>query len=147
MTMLSRFRELSRDDRRLIVLAPMVLGFIRVSLFVMPFGTVLSLVDRFSSRFPTLNRNAGAPSSRVAWAISAAARRIPCRTNCLSQALAGKLLLIMEGRPSSLRIGVASRESGRLVAHAWLESDGEIVLGGEYAEQYRQLPDFDGVRH
>jgi hypothetical protein len=39
--------------------------------------------------------------------------------------------------PRSLRIGVAKGEAGKLEAHAWVESQGRIVIGG-----LRDLPYF-----
>ena len=33
------------------------------------------------------------------------------------------------GLPADLRIGVMKEASGKLLAHAWVESDGRIVVG------------------
>jgi hypothetical protein len=40
------------------------------------------------------------------------------------------LLLKHVGHEAELRIGVAKNERGGLQAHAWVESNGEIVVGG-----------------
>jgi len=48
---------------------------------------------------------------------------------CLERALTGFLLLRALGRQSTVRIGLGRRE-GHLIAHAWLEHDGEVVLNG-----------------
>jgi hypothetical protein len=39
------------------------------------------------------------------------------------------MLLARIGQPAALRIGVARSEEGRFQAHAWVESQGRIVVG------------------
>ena len=48
---------------------------------------------------------------------------------CLTQALSGQVLLARRRVPSHLHIGVAKSSTKKLNAHAWLECDGQIVLG------------------
>jgi hypothetical protein len=85
-------------------------------------------------------------SDRIVWAVSAASGRIPALGNCLSVALAAKLLLTISGYSSSLRIGVAKRDSGLLEAHAWLEDNGKILIGSVEHDRYVPLPVFDRAR-
>ena len=48
-------------------------------------------------------------------------------------------MLARQGCPAAVRIGV-SRDSGSLLkAHAWLESEGRILMGGATQEQYQPL--------
>jgi Transglutaminase-like superfamily len=81
------------------------------------------------------------PAERVAWAVVAAARHLPgARDTCLVRALAAELLLVRHGHMALLRIGVA-RVAGRgITAHAWVESDGRIVLGAAERPAYTELP-------
>ena len=55
-------------------------------------------------------------------------RFVPQAT-CLTQALAASLLIRYDGQESELKIGVAKDDRSRLIAHAWLEMDGRIILG------------------
>jgi hypothetical protein len=55
---------------------------------------------------------------------------------CLTKALAAKMLLSRCGYSSTLRIGVYSCNG--FAAHAWIERNGRIILGGS-ARQYRPL--------
>ena len=48
---------------------------------------------------------------------------------CLTQALATQLLLKRVGQNSELKIGVDKDENERLIAHAWIEVEGKIVIG------------------
>jgi hypothetical protein len=43
-----------------------------------------------------------------------------------------------------VRIGVAKEDGERFVAHAWVESEGRIVIGGYETERYVQLASLEG---
>jgi hypothetical protein len=48
----------------------------------------------------------------------------------LTQALAGQVLLAQYGYPAVVHLGVTKEEGqGTFQAHAWMESDGKIVIG------------------
>jgi hypothetical protein len=76
---------------------------------------------------------------RITWAVTTAARRVP-RATCLTQALAGTLLLSGNGHPAMLRLGVAKRVEGGLRAHAWIDSGGETILGDPRSDALVSLP-------
>ena len=64
----------------------------------------------------------------LAWAVRAAARRVP-KASCLTQSLALETLLLQAGHPAELRIGVARGAAGGFEAHAWVELDGQVMIG------------------
>ena len=133
---MSRWRTLSAADWRLLARAFALTLGVRVSLWVVPF--------RHLRRVLATRRRApgpGAPSvDRIAWAVSASARRIPDAT-CLTQALVAEMLLHRAGHESVLHLGVARPvDRAGLDAHAWVESEGEVVVGGGELERYTRLP-------
>lgn len=65
----------------------------------------------------------------VAWAIEVVSRNVPWRADCLIQAMAADRWLRDYGHKTSLLLGVAHGLNG-LTAHAWLESEGITVAGG-----------------
>jgi hypothetical protein len=73
--------------------------------------------------------------------VTTAARRVPHST-CLTQALAAQWLCAWFGRATTLRIGVAKGNDKPFRAHAWLESEGRVLVGGESLaeEEYAVLP-------
>ncbi|HQS95374.1 lasso peptide biosynthesis B2 protein [Novosphingobium sp. 17-62-19] len=76
--------------------------------------------------------------SRVAKAIAIAAPRVPWRSDCLVQCLAGRRWLAARGIPSRISIGM-KREAQQgqdsiLLAHAWLSAGDVIVTGGDIAD-------------
>lgn len=68
--------------------------------------------------------------SEAAWAITAAARRIP-GTRCLAWALALRALFTQAGVASELRIGVAADGPGAIRAHAWIDAAGQTWSWGD----------------
>ncbi len=62
--------------------------------------------------------------------VSVAAHHGPYRANCLRQALVAWALLQQHGFPTELKVGVKKDLEG-FAAHAWVESNGRIILGGE----------------
>jgi Transglutaminase-like superfamily len=112
-----------------------VVGF-RVALSTLPFRWVRSIGERTAR--PRRGPRGRRGRDDLSWAVAAASRRVP-RATCLTQALALQTLLAREGYESDLHIGVARSGDGGLEAHAWLESDGRIVIGGGGVERFTPL--------
>lgn len=65
----------------------------------------------------------------VVQAVERVSRPFPRALPCLPRALATQLLLRRRGGGASLCFGVARDGDGPLTAHAWVELDGEILIG------------------
>ena len=82
----------------------------------------------------------GRPSpERLAWAVAAASRYVPDGFNCLIRALAAGRMLRHYGYDAALRIGVVKDQKNGLAAHAWLESDSQVIIGGFELGRYVTL--------
>lgn len=134
MQRLNRFLSLPPSERRLAVKSASLLAFFRVALWLTP---PRSLIDRVGARRP--GKDEGPSPDQIGVAVRRAARHIPGST-CLVQALAASLLLSRAGRESHLRIGVMKADRPALSAHAWVESDGIVVVGGDESDAYHVLP-------
>lgn len=64
------------------------------------------------------------------WAITRAARFVPV-ASCLTQALSLQVMLGRRGLGSRLCIGVRKGKNKDFEAHAWVERDGRVLIGGE----------------
>lgn len=145
MSLIRRFFRLPRSERWLLVKAALLLGAIRSGLRLLPFQTLKQLLDS-ASRVPESHSSNQFSSDRIAWAVIAAGRYVVRDKPCLTQALAAQVLLKRRGYPATLRIGVAREGSGELQAHAWVESEDGVVVGGGDLSRYTLLPAFDGER-
>lgn len=123
-----KFLCLSPADRGLLVKAAFLLVAIRLGLWLLPFRTLRRLLS-IRTRAPIKSPEADQSSlRRVVWGVKATSRYVPAAT-CLTQAWAAQVLLCRLGHPTRLRIGVAKSKGGKLEAHAWVESQDEIVIG------------------
>jgi hypothetical protein len=66
---------------------------------------------------------------RLLKAVRISARLVP-GASCLTQALAGQVLLARHGLASDILLGVRKDQAGAFKAHAWLYYDGKVALGG-----------------
>jgi hypothetical protein len=131
------------DGPRIWLLAEslVVLVMARISLRVIPVSRILAWQSR---SVPSAGPQAGAagPQARqrelVAWAVDVTSRRSPIRFVCFPRCLAASFMLRARGVESRLHYGVA-REGGKLVTHTWLESGGEVLVGGEVKAAYATL--------
>jgi hypothetical protein len=133
---MGKFLRLSVADRRLLTRAFVAVGSIRLALWCLPFRILRPLLRRFATVTPA--DDVADVTERIVWAVRAAASRVP-RATCLTQALAAQVLLARRGQKSELHIGVTHDPRRRITAHAWLETRGRIVLGGETSDRYLPL--------
>ncbi len=133
------FLLLCHSDRVLLVWAWFVLLAIRLGFRRNSFQSVERRCLQLGNRRFCFYRCFRQEPERIAWAVRTASRYIPGSRNCLIQALAAQVLLRQKGLPSQLRFGVAREQRSRLQAHAWLESQGKIVIGGSDRERFRPL--------
>jgi hypothetical protein len=115
----------------------------RVLVATVPFPRLAQMLgvanDAYHSH-PTARQPVDPRAMGVALSLARAVPRLPWTCNCLTQAVAGRLMLGRRHIPSSLVFGVR-REGGALHAHAWLECAGGYVCGGP-ADEYLPLATF-----
>jgi hypothetical protein len=135
---LRRFASLSPRDRRGLLVALPIVVAVRAALWVLPFGTLRSGIERLVRDRSGSRRPSTRDEDRIAWAVHTAARYVPS-ASCLTQALAGETLLRHAGSPAEIRIGVAKEPGGKLEAHAWVESAGRVVIGDHDLHRFTLL--------
>jgi|SRR5215213_7343570 len=140
---LSRFYRLPTVERWLLTKAALLLGAIRIGLWLLPFRTLRGLLDRTAAFYRVRDAD-HQPTDVVVWAVEVAARYMPGFNTCLTKALATQVLLSRRGCQALLRIGVVRSAEGKFEAHAWVESDGRVVIGGYELERYTLLASLEG---
>ena len=140
----TRWAELSWQDRGLIVRVAVLTVVMRGALVVVPFRRLVRYLERMPASRPPVPPT---EQRRIAWAVEAVGRRLLPRRPCLTQAFVAQYLLARRGVATTLRIGVA-KDDAALEAHAWLEADGEVLVGGAASpERYAPLPAFSEPPH
>jgi hypothetical protein len=147
MKRLRKFFRLPATERRLLIQAALLLGIVRLGLVLLPFLTLQNILTHIA-RLPRLPKANRVSPDQLAWAISMASQHIVGAKTCLIQALAAQTLLARYGYPAHLRLGVAKGDNGQLQAHAWVESNGKVVIGDldEELAHYARLSTLDGER-
>lgn len=94
---------------------------------------------------------------QISQAILKVSRHTWWDSQCLVMAIAGMTMLKRRGIPSTLYLGTAKDECGKMIAHAWLRSGNVILTGAKGMERFtvvaafgKQLPDAQkqrGVGH
>jgi hypothetical protein len=123
-----KFFSLNRSDRLLLFKVVFLLGTIRLALKLLPFGQLRGLLAKISQPRANLPGTDEADVNKVVWAVRAASPYL--RAVCLPQALATQVLLARRGFSSELRIGFTRATGGRMSAHAWVECQGRVAIGG-----------------
>lgn len=126
MKRLKRLLALPRTSRNLLLQAAFLLVVTKLALMSCSFKTLRRQAEGF---FP--GPTGGTPDwrtiSTVAWAVERAAMAVG--GTCLTKAFVGEWLLRRRGQSVEMRVGVAKDASGGLDAHAWLEVEGQTIIG------------------
>ena len=136
MRRIRKFLNLSSAEQHLLIKAWILLGVIRLGLELFPFSTLRKLLDRLRIKLGSLKKEFS--EEQLVWSVTVVSRYIP-KATCLAQALTMQLLLQQGGRSACLHIGVTEDEDGHLKAHAWVESQGRILMGGFDLHRYTHL--------
>lgn len=142
---LVRFLRAPPVPRGLLLRALAVQWLVRAFLAMVSLRHVRRLLATAPARSPRSRPDRGAGDRQreretVRRAIATTARFVPSST-CLVRALAAERLLARRGLASTLHLGVRRSSSGepRIAAHAWLESGGDVVVGGHERGGYTPL--------
>ena len=132
----NKFLVLPRADQWLLLQALATVTAMKLCLALLPFRP-----GRGRSRLRA-TQHPGASPRRIAWAIEKAGACLGSAT-CLARALAAETMLRWRGYPAQVTIGVVPGEGqGRqssLIAHAWVEFEGEVLVGGPDIGRYTPL--------
>jgi hypothetical protein len=140
MRRLVKFWKLAPAERRLLFDSLGWLVAVRVALWVLPLRRILAYLKGLQLQTSEFSKNSQVSPAQIAWAIRTAGRYLPGGENCLGQSLATQAMLARRGFVSELHIG-AAREDGEFKAHAWVECEGQIIIGA--AGDSDILPPYD----
>ena len=147
MKRLRKFLHLNKRDRQLLISTALLLGTIRLGLWLHPSLTLRRLAAGMIKTKDKLHKPDQVSVGRVVWAVEVVSRYMPGKVKCLARALATQVLLSRHGHLTQFRIGVAKSSAEQLEAHAWVESQGRVVIGGlKDLGRYTPLPSLEAKR-
>jgi hypothetical protein len=142
---LGKFAHLNGAERLLILQIFVLLFTVRLGLWWMSFKRLQAYLARVAlngGRPPNLRPIS---ARRMAGFVTAAGRYVP-GASCLTQSLVAATLLRRAGHAAVLRLGVGRDGENTFRAHAWVECDGEVVIGQiENFGSYSPLPSLEAA--
>lgn len=129
---LRNFLRLSPQQRGLFLKTFVLLTKVRLGL---RFFSFQDLRQRLSQPTGLPQDVHGVKLGQIIWAVNISSRYMPGGAKCLAKALTTQTLMQTYGYPPELKIGVAKSDAGAFQAHAWIEYQGNVVMG--------QLDDLD----
>lgn len=126
MARLYKFLSLSSRERYLLFGTYSLLNIVRLGLWLLPFIRLRNALSRISHCGTDYQQ---LPVERITWAIDISSRYSPGHTKCLARALTTQVLMHRQGYSPELKIGVMKSTAGKFEAHAWVEQDGNVVIG------------------
>ena len=134
-----RFFELPRSECFILAQAWGLFLLADLALRTLPFTRLLALSNKVFLKRKGRPAVALVPNAaRLAWLVEVGGRYTPVKATCLKKALVLSWLLGRRGTQTELQIGIA-RHEGTFKAHAWLDCDGQVILGHHECERYETL--------
>ncbi len=103
------------------------LTLVRLGLRFLPFAQLQTKVDCLAQK--TVRSPGYYTLYGLTWSVNQATKVMPGGAKCLAKAMTTQILMGQNGYSYDLCIGVLKADSGELKAHAWIESDKQIVMG------------------
>jgi hypothetical protein len=146
MKLLRRFLLLSTTERWFLIKTALLLEAIKLTMRLLPFRVLRRLVDLAASVPVGVRRSDRFSAESIGQVVQTASRHVPGEKTCLVQALATQVLLTRRSHPAILYIGALKADEGTFQAHAWVECEGKVVIGGYELERYTLLTTLEGNR-
>lgn len=125
-----KLMRLPLEDKLLLLKTAFLILGVRIALSLLSFHTVRTRLAHLgkSTDAPLLGADARIVR-KVIWAADVTSHYLLPDRPCLTKALVAQMLLSRRGCQTTLRIGVLRDSDRSLLAHAWLEHNGNIVVG------------------
>jgi hypothetical protein len=117
--------RLSGRERRLAMSAIALVALVRLGLWLLPFQRAQRCCEYLGR---PKRRRVEIELREIVWAVRLGSRYVPGAT-CLTQALSTQILLGRNRRAGQVHIGVARDAKLGFRAHAWVESQGKVLIG------------------
>ncbi|MGJ5675501.1 MAG: lasso peptide biosynthesis B2 protein [Nostochopsis sp.] len=146
MKRLRKFLNLTNSDRQLLISTFILLGLVRLGLWLLPFQRLRKLLFAISQVRVNAQQIDRTDLNKIVGAVNLSSRYMPGNVKCLARALTTQVLMTQHGYSPELRIGVAKKEGGKLEAHAWVENQGQVVMGYlRDLSNFTPLPPLEGA--
>lgn len=136
--------KLPNQEKWLLGQTCIVLGASRLGLRCLSFHTLHHLIDKLSNRLIQANGTRELTPEQIISAVETSTYYMPGQPQCLSRAITTKIILAVYGYHCNLKLGVMKTPMSSLEAHAWIEYEGNVVIGGgQELNRFVSFPSID----
>lgn len=136
------FGSLNWEIKLLYLEAFVLLGWARI-LKLLPFSKVAPRLGIYMKETPEITNNSSrATLGSISQAVHIMSKYTFWESQCLVKAIAAMRMLEKRGIESTLYLGTAKDEKGKLIAHAWLRSGPFYITGSEGMEKFTVVSKF-----
>ncbi|MBE9065714.1 lasso peptide biosynthesis B2 protein [Leptolyngbya cf. ectocarpi LEGE 11479] len=125
---LKKLLKLVWRQRQVLFYACLCLNLLRVALWLLPFKVVRQHLATMATKWERHQSQQSVSVNAIVWSVTVASCYTPHGAKCLAKALTTQLLLTRYGYTHQLHIGVAM--DGAFEAHAWIEYEDRVIMGG-----------------
>jgi hypothetical protein len=129
MKKISKFWQLDSTERNLLMKTFLLLNLVRFLFLFLQFPRLQKILTKLGTRRSSSNGTLPLSVKQIVWAIELSTQFSPGGAKCLARALTMQTLMQQQGYDSQLQIGVIHQPTEEFQAHAWIEYQGEIVIG------------------
>lgn len=136
------FLTLDKKTKNMLIEAFFYLGWARI-LKAIPFSKVAPTLGEYMNETPTyVNESNRVVVRKISEAIHIMSHYTFWESQCLVKAIAALKMLERRQIESTLYLGTAKDEQGKLIAHAWLRSGPFYITGAEVMERFTVVSKF-----
>jgi hypothetical protein len=146
MKRLKRFLYLPIADKWLLVKIGFLMGWIWLGLRLLPFQKMYAILAKFGHSNSIAKEQTG-QVEKICRNVEKVGGYVFGDDSCFPQALTAQLLLNRSGFHPCLRIGATKGNENSIRAHAWVELDGCVIVGGPISkiQEYIILGDLENL--
>jgi hypothetical protein len=126
---IAKLIHLDSSKRQLLISTFALLALVKLGLSIMSFKTLHRFMLKISYSQLKNQMPEQISLENIIWALNMSTHYIPGGAKCLARALTCRVFMSRYNYTSQLYIGVAKGEDEGLKAHAWIESQGQVVVG------------------
>jgi hypothetical protein len=140
--LVTKWTRLPIVEQWLVIKVAMIFVTLRLGMFLVSLRQLQSVLGWLAAIARKLQQgNRQDDRNQILWVTSRLGANFLTNRSCLTEALTVQLLFWRRGYSADLRIGVSKQQNGKLIAHAWVESEGEVVIGAvDELPNYAVLP-------
>jgi hypothetical protein len=122
-----KFWSLPRREKVLVLEAGIWLSLSSLSVKTVAFNRIDTILNGCWNNVARANTGSAEEIRLIKLSLSRVASRLPWKSTCLNQSIAGFIMLRRRGIPAVMYLGVKFSENSSFLAHAWVQAMGEEI--------------------